>query len=348
MPKVSKKININIEAGSIIKIILIIGLFWVLYRLFDLVLIILTAVVIASAIEPMTKKLISYKIPRVISVIFIYLFIVSMLAMIIYFFIPPLLDDLSVLTSSLPDYIEEVDISSSDTALFSSGFSINDAIETFSSKLELISSNIFGLIGSIFNNILNFILVIVFSFYLAVQKNGIANFLGLVTPVKYEKYIIDLWGRSQKKIGLWLQGQLLLAVIVGTLVYLLMTLVGIKNALLLAIIAALFELIPIFGPIIASVPAIFLGFIDGGVSMALVVAGIYLIIQQFENQLIYPLVVKKVVGVSPIIAIIAIIAGAQLAGFWGVIISVPVASIMMEILNDIDKEKNIQRTESVK
>lgn len=189
-----------------------------------------------------------------------------------------------------------------------------------------------------FGGFLSFVLIIVLSFYLAVQDHGIANFLSVITPIKNRPYILDLWKRSEEKIGLWMQGQLLLVVIVAVLVYLGLTLVGVKHALPLAVLAGLFEIIPVFGPILASIPALALSFIDGGTSTALLVGGLYFIIQQFENQLIYPLVVKKVVGLPPVVVIIALVAGGQLAGFLGIILSVPLAAIGMEILNDYQKE----------
>ena len=69
------------------------------------------------------------------------------------------------------------------------------------------------------------------------------------------------------------------------------------------------------------------------------VLGLYVIIHQFENQLIYPLVVKKVVGVSPIVSIVALVAGWQLAGFLGIVLSVPIATVFIEFFDDFEKDK---------
>jgi len=102
----------------------------------------------------------------------------------------------------------------------------------------------------------------------------------------------------------------------------------------------LFEIIPVFGPILAAIPAVAISIVSGGIAPALLVIGLYVIIQQFENQLIYPLVVKKVIGVPPIVSILAIIIGGKLAGFMGVIISVPIAAALMEFLSDVEKSKS--------
>jgi predicted PurR-regulated permease PerM len=179
----------------------------------------------------------------------------------------------------------------------------------------------------------------ILSFYLAVEEDGVGKFLKAITPLKHEKYVVALWQRSQRKIGLWMQGQLVLAIIIGMLVYLGLSIINVPNALLLASLAAAFEIIPLFGPILASIPAIMISFVSGGFSLALMVIGLYVIVHQFENQLIYPLVVKKVVGVSPIVSIIALAAGWQLAGFVGLVLSVPIAAVIIEFVDDLEKNK---------
>jgi predicted PurR-regulated permease PerM len=185
----------------------------------------------------------------------------------------------------------------------------------------------------------------VFSFYFAVIETGVDDFLEVVSPHKHKTYILDLWRRSRHKIGLWMQGQLLLGVIIGVLVYLALTILGIKHALLLAVIAAVFELIPVFGPILAALPAVLIGFVDGGVVTGLLVIGVYVLLQQFENHLIYPLVVTRVVGVPPLLVILALIIGAQLAGFLGMLLSVPVAATVQEFVNDIRERRVFAGTE---
>ncbi|MBI2048164.1 MAG: AI-2E family transporter, partial [Parcubacteria group bacterium] len=294
--------TININASAFFKAILVALFFVALFILRDLVLVLLTSVVLASSIEPMTKWFIGYKIPRVIAVIFIYLAFAVVLVGIFYLFLPPLLNEISGLLSSLPQYITSLPVFNSGIVgggfsasqqlveQFSEGFSIEQAvsqIQNVASRISGISGGLFQSLSAVFGGILSFILIIVISFYLAVQEKGIENFLRLVTPLQDEKYVVNLWQRSQMKIGRWMQGQLLLGVIVGVLVYLGLTILGVPYAFLLAVLAAIFEIIPLFGPILSSIPAIALGFLNGP-SLGLMVIGLYVIIQQFENHLIYP------------------------------------------------------------
>ena len=145
---------------------------------------------------------------------------------------------------------------------------LSDLITGFQKVLSHFSSGFVNTISAVFGGVLSFVLIVVLSFYLAVQEDGVSNFLKVITPLKNEKYIISLWKRSQKKIGYWMQGQILLGVIVGVLIYLGLTILGVKNALLLSVFAAFFEIIPLFGPVIAAIPAVLLSFADGGLRPA--------------------------------------------------------------------------------
>jgi predicted PurR-regulated permease PerM len=197
----------------------------------------------------------------------------------------------------------------------------------------------------VFGGVLSFVLILVFSFYFAMQEKGIEEFLAIITPAEYEKYVVGLWHRTQRKIGLWMQGQLILGLIVGILVYLGLTLIGVEHALVLAVLAGLFEIIPVFGPTLSAIPAVAIGFSGGGVGIGLFVVALYVIIQQFENHLIYPLVVTKVVGVPPLLVILALIIGAQVAGFLGILLAVPIAAAVQECVADLDQRRLAKRQE---
>lgn len=341
--------QVSISLGTLIKAVLVVLFFALLFFLKDLVLVLLMSIVIASAVEPGTQWLIRHKIPRLFSVIFIYISIAICLAGIIFFLLLPLLSESSDFLRNFPTYFNTGTISNS---LNNSDFFASKSLSTFTNSINLgqvvlqinntissIYSNTFGTVASFFGGILSFFLTVILSFYLAMEEDGVGKFLKAITPIKHEKYIISLWKRSQRKIGLWMQGQLILAVIIGMLVYLGLLILNVPNPLLLATLAAAFEIIPLFGPILASIPAIAISFVTSGLTFAAMVTCLYIIIHQFENQLIYPLVVKKVVGVSPIVSILALAMGWQLAGFVGLILSVPLAAVVIEFFDDFEKDK---------
>lgn len=340
-------VTINIGSRTIIEVILFLILVALLFYLRELVLVVLTAVVIASAIEPAAKWFMRYRVPRIASVLAVYLLVALVLFGLFYFFVPPVLNETANFLSTVPRYIDSIAVSApadAPAALVATqevvgSFSLRDVITDLQNAISNVSEGVVKTVSTVFGGVMSFALIVVLSFYFAVQDTGIDDFLRVVTPLKHQEYVVGLWRRSQHKIGRWMQGQLLLALIVGVLVYLGLTVLGVKYALLLAVLAAVFEIIPVFGPILAAIPSVAVGFIDGGLTLGLLVAGLFVIIQQFENHLIYPLVVTKVVGVPPLLVILALIVGAQLAGFLGVILSVPVAAAIQELVRDLERER---------
>lgn len=342
-------ITITITSGTIIRAILFLLLAAGVYFLWDLVLVVLTAIVIASAAEPATRWFLRWGVPRLPGALMVYAGALLFLGGFFYVFIPPLLDEAGHFLTTLPADVNIPlllsPIQEKGPAIIQPGLSalsrtlspvhLSDDIQA----LVGASGGLFNLISAVFGGLMGLLLIVVLSFYLSVQEDGVSNFLRIITPLDHEEYVVGLWKRSQHKIGRWMQGQLILAVIVGVLVYLGLTVLGMKYALLLALLAAFFELIPVFGPILAEIPALILAFGSGGLTFMLLIAGFYLVVQQFESQLLYPLVVRKVVGVPPLLVILALVVGARLAGFLGILLSVPLAAALREYVSDLEKRK---------
>jgi len=338
----------SITTGTIVRVILFIAAAALIWHLRELALIVLTSIVIASAIEPAAKALTKYKIPRVFAVLGVYSMFFGMFFSIVFFLLPPVLDETSNLLASLPSYLETIGATDAltedailETRSLINGFTIGETARDLNSVLAGLSGNFLSVMSIIFGGAVSFILVVVFSFYFAVNERGIEEFLRVLTPIRHEEYVLSLWRRAQVKIGLWMQGQFLLAVLIGVLTYLGLSILGVQYALVLAVIAGVMELIPVFGPILAAIPAVAIAFSTGGAGLAVGVTTFYIIIQQFENHLIYPLVVTKVVGVPPILVILALLVGAKLAGVLGILLSVPVAAAAQELFTDMEKARHV-------
>jgi len=348
-----KDTTISITTGTLVKGVIIFVCSWAIWILRDLVLVIVTAVILASSIEPAIKFFGKYRIHRIPAVLLTYAGLVALFFGTAYVFIPPVITEFTEVAQSLPSTIQSIDQSLfGGNNLFISTLSqgVKTGIGTTDTIIQEFFNNIWGISGAtsrgvlgtinvVMGSVLSFVLIVVLSFYFAMQERGIENFLKIVIPFGNEAYAISLWERSKAKIGKWMQGQILLAVLIFVLVYLGLTIFGVPYAMLLALLAGLFEIIPVFGPIMSAIPGVILAFTTGGTSLAIMVAGFYLLVQQFESHLIYPLVVRKVVGVPPILVILALIAGAKLAGFLGILISVPVVAAFMEVVEDIEKRK---------
>ena len=350
-----KNINISITTGSITRFAIIILAFIGFFLLKDVVVILLTSIVIASFIEVVSNKLKrKYKIPRTLVVVSVFFGMIFVITSLVYFLVPIFIDQFSTLAIQLSKALPQVEFLKPFTSRgfatgaqnFAQGIADNtpltDVVSGARGFIGAFSTSLFASLSTFFGGVVTFFLTMVISFYLSMQERGVENFLKIIVPLKHENYAIDLWERTEKKIALWVRGQLFLGLLVGALVFIGLQIMGIQYSLILALVAAVFELVP-FGMIFAAIPAVILASIQGGMGTGLMVMLLYIIIQQFENYVIAPFVVKKVVGISPLIVIIALLIGSKLAGFWGFILAVPAAVFLTEILNDNEKKKNFAK-----
>jgi predicted PurR-regulated permease PerM len=358
----SRDIEIHISTSTVVKTLFVVALAAVAWFLRDILLIVLTSVVLAAAIEPPARFFMKRRMPRVLALVLVYLIGGTLLIGTTYLVVPAFLSDIKKMSELLPELVSALSIWNpleggsfatsiiqnsvqSGGVVATQGAPIGEALAAFETGIQ--QGGALQTLSVFFGGLLSFVLIIVLSFYFAAQERGIENFLRLISPMRSRSYVVDLWHRSQEKIGLWFQGQLLLGLLVGVLTFIGLTLLGVQSALLLAALAAVFELIPVFGPVLSAVPAVVIAFSNGlnftgpGLTAGLIVVLFYFIIQQFENHLFYPLVVRKVTGLPPVLVILSLVIGAKVAGFIGIILAVPLTAVLMEYLSDIAKERRV-------
>src|SRR3989344_725908 len=337
-------IHVEINTSTIVKTVLVILFFVFLYVLKDVLIIFLFAIIIASAISPFANWLDEKKFPRLFGVLLLFLVVLALVVGVLSLIIPYVSQEISQLVTILPQFVAKVSVSLEKVQQGSPQYldfisEIENILQGFSDYLQQSSQSILGLIIDIFGGVMSAIAILIISFYLSVTKNGIENFLGSNVPEKYEGYALNLWKRAELKVGLWLQGQLLLGLIMGLLVYVGLSFMGIKFALVLGVLAAVLEIVPMVGPVLAAIPAIFLAFLLSP-ALGLWVIVFYIVVQQLENHLLVPFVLGKTVGLNPVVVIIALLVGQQLAGIPGMILSVPIATIIVEMMDDFAKHKD--------
>jgi predicted PurR-regulated permease PerM len=349
----NKNTTINISTRTLLRILLIGVLVFLVIKLFSVVLVILTAIVIASFVEAGVSRLKPYLKNRAVVVFLIYIVGIGALVGLSSIFVPVFLEEMSTLVSSLGKYIPDGSILNTfqpDTltgakdvvSTISSNAPLAEVIKSGQGFVTSLSGGFFSVFGSAFGGIFNVLLIFILSIFLSLTERGVESFLRIITPAKQEEYVIGLWQRAERKIGLWFQGQMLLGIIMGLLVYLALTIMGVKYSLVIALLTACCELIP-FGIFIAMIPAAIFAYLDGGVTLSAITLIVFFILHQFENYLIYPLIVKNVIGISPLVVILAVIIGGHLAGFWGVVLAIPTAVCLLEFFDDLEKKKTIPK-----
>lgn len=337
---------LDISTSTIFKFVIIVLFFILLYLVRQVLYILLFAIIIAAAINPFGNWLDKKRIPRLLGILLLYLTVFVLCVFILTLVIPFVSQEVGKLTEDLPRFIAKItaslEVIKGETGNFDIIGQLQILLDSFSQFLQESSQSAVGLIINVFGGIISFFGIIVISFYLSVMKKGIDTFLQSVVPDKYESYILDLWHRSEKKLGQWFQAQVLLSLIIGLLTFVGLSLLNVKFALVLAVIAMILELVPNVGPVLAAIPAVTLGFFQSS-SLGFWVIILYIAIQQFENHILTPLILGRALGINPVVVIIALLVGFNLAGIIGMILAVPLATIIVEWFNDIAEKKEKAR-----
>lgn len=334
--------KIEITAGTIIKSMSLVIAIFLLFKIWPVIASLFLAVVIAAAFEPTLRWLESKKIPRIVSVPSIYVIFLGAFLGVFYAILPSIFNEIYLLSQSLPEKYESIAqefLGSGTLDNFSFLIpSMDQFIFGIQDQMSQLIPTLFGFITSMFGGVISFLLIIAFSFYLSLGKNDIEKAIIFLVPEKHSEYTLSLFHRIQRRTGRWLQASFILATLMGVSTFVVMKLIGVNFALTLGITAGLLEIIPFVGPFIA---AIFIFVVASSQSLELGFLALFLfvLLQQLEQIIVIPSVMSRAVGVSPVAVLLAIIAGAKLAGFWGIIVSIPLTAALVEVMHDIKNKR---------
>lgn len=173
--------------------------------------------------------------------------------------------------------------------------------------------------------------VLAMVYFWLVEHARLQRYLLAFVPGERRAGARDAWNEIETRLGLWVRGELTLMATMGAATGVAYTLLGVPSALLLALIAALTEAIPIIGPFLGAIPAILVA-ATVSPQLALIVAGVYVVLQIIEGNVLVPMVMRNTVGISPLLVLLSLLVGAAVGGFVGAFLAVPVvASIEIAI-----------------
>ncbi|MFA6307774.1 MAG: AI-2E family transporter [Patescibacteria group bacterium] len=336
--------SISITTETILRIITILLFLGFMFLIKDVLALLFVAVILAAAFDPLVDWLHRFKMPRAISIIGVYIISLSLVAWSIYLLSGPLATQIVDMSRAFPDFYNKINQNLGGTIDLNHLFNkeaISASFTDITKSLGQATTGIFNILSSIFGGMISFFMVLVITFYLTVEEDGVKRFISSITPIRHRPYISKLIVDMQHRMGYWLRGQLLLSLVIFIMVYLGLMFLGIKYALLLALIAGLFEIVPFIGPWIAAIPGVFFA-LAYSPSKAFWVAIMYLVIQQLENNLIVPKIMGKTTGLNPLVVLVAIMVGARLGGVVGALLAVPVALAIAVYVESLigDKKKN--------
>lgn len=315
--------RVDISYKTIIFVTAFFLLLWIVFQILDIILLFFVAFIFMSALSPAVDRLVKLHVPRVIAVVGLFIIIVTILSGMIAIGLTPLITQTNYLVKELVQIMDWLTRSN-----------IVDQ-NIINSQVSSLSGQIVDITVDVFKNVISFVSVIIVTLYMLLDREKVEKFATFLFARHQEKAERVL-ERVEGKLGAWLRGQILLSVLIGILVYVGLTILGVQYALPLAIIAAFLEVIPVIGPIISAIPAVLIGLTISPI-FAGIIALLYFGIQQIEGHLIVPQVMKKAVGLNPILVILAISIGGRLLGIGGALLAVPIAAVIQIVAEEILK-----------
>ena len=345
--------NINISNTSIFRLCIWAAGVYALFYFKDLIIVIIISIFLSILIEPLINivrkiRILSLSMSRVSAVSIVFLIIFFIIFLLGYFLLPILIKEIIILLNNLPKFIEGLSLWKDNQYITDISNILTNSSINFDIKqvLPSIEYSIIGIgkawstTGALLQNIINILLTIIFTFYFSIEEKGVENCIRLISPADKSAYIISIWNRAERKIGDWASGQLITATIVGVIVLISLLLANMPYAVIFALLSFFGEMIPLVGLLLSSIPAIIVAGVLINFNYAIIIAIIFFVISQIENYIIYPKIMSNRVGVPSLVVLLSILIGLKLLGFWGVVLAVPVAAVIVEYFRDLRRINN--------
>ena len=288
---------------------------------------------------------------RAVSIVLSLLLLLCIVGFIAFLLIPELIENIESLMNSVPALVESgkdfvidmldkyPDIQKEIESVFAESGNVSGIV---SSVLTYIVNGIVGFVSGIVDGFVYIFTGIIFAIYMLGQKeklvDGMTRLIYGFTEKRKANKIMKVATLTNKTFSKFISGQCVEAVILGTIIFVVCLLCGFPYALLIGVLTAVTALIPIFGALIACVVGAILIAITNPIQ-ALIFVAVFVIIQQIEGNVIYPKVVGKSVGLSPLWTLLAITVGGNLFGVLGMLIGLPLASVVYSLLKESVNKK---------
>jgi len=324
--------SLEISWGTILRISLAIFCFYIILLVKDILILSVFGLVISILFET-PIRILEKRIPRSLAVIFVYIFAFSIICLLVYLPASRFISEIRQFGGFFPNYFEQIApvFKSLGVEAFKNVESFTEAIEKI---IQMSTNNIFNILFSIFGGISSTIFVISIAVFLSFEGRSIEKNLVLLFPKNEEGFIVSLWRKCQKRVGFWFLTSILSSLFVGVACFLAFSLLKIKYPLSLGLAAGSLNFVPVLGSILAAFLIFAVSALDSTTKAVFAVIA-FIIIQQIDNNIVMPLVSKKLVGLSPALILISLTIGGRLFGILGAILMVPLMGVVFEFLKGL-------------
>lgn len=314
--------KIEISHRTIIFTLILVATIWFLFEIRDILFLLFMSFILMSALRPLVDGLERIRVPRILAIFILYVLVIGIIGGVIASIIPALVSQSGKMFTQLPEFVGK---------LFPY---VSTDIQAYMQQLAPVGENIVRVTLGVFSNILALLTVGTFTFYFLLERRNLkeimTGFLGRSMGDRVFSVLMEI----ERRLGSWVLGELCLMLFVGLLSYGGLYFLRIEYALPLAILAGLLEIVPTIGPTLSAVPAILVALASSpSPFLALSVIALYIIVQQVENNLLVPLVMRRSVGIPPILTILALMIGGRFGGIAGAVLAVPMLIAVQEVFN---------------
>ncbi len=307
-----------------------------LYTIRFVLIVLLLAIIFAQVIEPPAALLQSRRVPRHVAVISIYLVMLAAVVLAGVLIVPPMILQTRQLIDNVPELIERLQLL------------LTDSQTTVGIPTDVVTAAL-GMLGQVVlesRQLLPQLLIVplqitwviiaatsilVISFYWLLVSDELGHWLILAVPPRHRGVARAITSDMGAKVGNWVRGQVILSLSIGIMTYLGLVILQVDFPVILAMWAAITELVPMVGPVIGAVPAVIIALLTSPLQAVLVVL-MYFIVQQLEANLLVPNVMHRQVGLHPLVVIVSLLIGGTLQGVVGAVLAVPVAAALQVVV----------------
>lgn len=330
------KVLFDVSWHSLWRVFIFFAIVLVFYFAREALGVLLVSIVISLGLDPIVGWLEERKINRLLGTLIVFFLGVLVLSAAVYLVVPIVMGELSGFLAHFNKVISSVfGFGLPKEFIKNVGLSLDRAL----GFLTATNISVTGAISTVVTKLILFLATILISFYLSVEKDGTERLLKVLLPDAYEKPVLTVFSRFKNKIRRWFAAQLALSLIVGAVVVFGLWLLGVRYFLILGLLAAIFEIVPIIGPVLSGA-VIFMVAVSDSVSLGFYSILFAFIVQQLENHVLTPIIMGRAMKVHPVMVIVSLLAGAQVAGFLGILLSVPIAVTAQETFNYLAEKKS--------
>ncbi len=327
---------IALSTGTILRaflVVLAIGFLFVIRHIIGMV---LAAIFLAVLMEPFADALERRRVPRSLAAFLVYIVSLGIFSGLLYLIFPPAIEELGNFLRVFAPYVQSVS-GIEQEVLF--GHGLADGLARIFATIQAAGitaavPQILSIGTSAFYGIVAAAIVLILAYYLVAEKQAMVRAVSSVTPAQYQPFIVQVAGKLRERLGAWLRGEVLLMFSIFLLTYTALLAAGIPYALTLALLAGFLEIIPFIGPLVSGIPAVILALTISPFH-ALLIVGLYVLIQFIEGHFLVPKVMQRVTGMNPLVSLLAVLIGWKIGGVGGAFLAIPIANALSVIAEEV-------------